>query len=238
MDNIEDIIQKHFSDSPKPNLSVRANHILKRTFDIAASSFSIVILAPVIGMLAIATLYDNGSPIFFKQQRLGYRGKMITIKKIRTMHNGIEAKVRNGEIYTTTKYHSIPYDSPVYTRLGRILDYIHINESPQLWNVLRGEMSMVGNRPIQRHTAAKLMDEPGFIERFDSKPGLVGYVQLVGRGSTTEEYVRLEREYSKSYTSSRCFAEDLNIIYKTLKMYATQIFNKTHYSKTAKNTHS
>jgi lipopolysaccharide/colanic/teichoic acid biosynthesis glycosyltransferase len=117
------------------------------------------------------------------------------------MHNGVEAKVQNGEIQTTTKYNSIPHDSPAYTRLGRILDYIHINESPQLWNVLRGEMSMVGNRPIQRHTAAKLMDEPGFIERFDSKPGLVGYVQLVGKGSTTEEYVRLEKEYSNLWAA-------------------------------------
>ncbi|MGV8151274.1 MAG: sugar transferase [Candidatus Woesearchaeota archaeon] len=236
MENIESIIQNHFKNQPELDFDVKINHFLKRTFDIVGSSIGIVVSSPIIGALALATWYDSGLPMFFKQKRLGYRGEIITVRKIRTMHNGSEEKTINGEIFSETKYGDISYNSDAFTRFGRVFDYTHLNELPQLWNVLKGEMSIVGNRPVQFYIAKSLSYEQGFIERFNSKPGLFGYTQLTSRGEkNTEQLLSLEKKYSKNYNSSRCFIEDMKIIYQTLHMYITKIFNKSNYESVTKN---
>ena len=143
--------------------------MIKRTFDILFSGFALVILTPVILIIAIFVIINLGYPVFFSQTRPGYRGKSFKIYKFRTMINGAES---DGELLQ---------DNQRLTKFGAILRSTSLDELPALWNVLIGDMSLVGPRPLLMEYLPLYSKEQA--RRHDVKPGITGWAQVNGRNS-------------------------------------------------------
>jgi len=145
---------------------------LKRTFDVVGASAGLLVFAPVIAAAAAAVLIDDGRPVLFRQQRLGYRRRPFSIIKIRTM--------RGGRI----------------TRVGKVLRATGLDEVPQFINILSGEMSAVGPRPLTESDVRRLgWTGVAFDFRWEKKPGLTGLAQVVGALSS-EDALELDRTYT------------------------------------------
>jgi lipopolysaccharide/colanic/teichoic acid biosynthesis glycosyltransferase len=144
---------------------------VKRAFDVAASATALVALSPVLAGVAMAVRRAHGSPVLFRQQRTGRGGKPFDILKFRTMTDERDAR---GEL--------LP-DKQRLTRLGKWLRETSLDELPELLNVLRGEMSLVGPRPLL-HRYLERYDERQ-AHRHDCRPGITGWVAVNGRNTTT-----------------------------------------------------
>ncbi|HEY1922086.1 MAG TPA: sugar transferase [Tepidisphaeraceae bacterium] len=143
---------------------------LKSAVDILAACVLMIFAAPVIGLLAILVKAVSPGPALYSQTRLGLRGRPFQIWKLRTMFHNCEAVT--GPVWSGRNDRRI-------TPIGRILRDTHLDELPQLWNVLRGEMSLVGPRPERPEIARRIETEiPGFGLRLLVKPGLTGLAQL------------------------------------------------------------
>jgi lipopolysaccharide/colanic/teichoic acid biosynthesis glycosyltransferase len=148
----------------------------KRAFDVAGACAGIVVFAPVIAIAAAAVLLDDGRPIFFRQRRLGYRRQPFSIVKIRTMRDGRP------------------------TRVGRVLRATGLDEVPQFINILAGEMSAVGPRPLTDTDVERLgWTGVEFDFRWEQKPGLTGPAQIVGAASS-DEALALDRTYNARWS--------------------------------------
>ncbi len=143
--------------------------MIKRTFDILFSGFALVILTPVILITAIFVIINLGYPVFFSQTRPGYKGKSFKIYKFRTMINGAES---DGELLQ---------DNQRLTKFGAILRSTSLDELPALWNVLIGDMSLVGPRPLLMEYLPLYSKEQA--RRHDVKPGITGWAQVNGRNT-------------------------------------------------------
>jgi len=230
MPDIAETISQYYRNPPRYSMKVKLNLAAKRTLDIVVSAAGLVLGAPIMAAQAIAIYVDSGKPIIFKQERVGYRGKKITVRKFRTMHHGTERRAINNELETVTEYGDIPYYSPVFTRIGRYLDCTHINELPQLWSVLKGEMSLVGNRPQPLYTVERCIAKGGYKDRFNSKPGLLGYVQLYNRKlSGLDKIIGMEKRYSDECNNGHVFMADIKILANSFKMYAREIFTRGYF---------
>ena len=169
--------------------------VAKRTLDVAVSVAALVILSPVLATLGLWIRYRDGKPILFRQTRIGEHGRPFGVVKFRTMIPGAEAQLselqeRNeiqGQAFKVT-------DDPRVTRTGRILRALSLDELPQLWNVLRGEMSLVGPRP-------PLPDEVDAYDvwhrrRLSMKPGITGLWQVAARSEPEfDRWVRIDLDY-------------------------------------------
>ena len=154
----------------------------KRIFDLALTLPSLVIFSPVMAVTALAIWLVEGRPIFFRQPRPGLGGKIFTVIKFRTMRNE-----------TFTDGRSLP-DSARLSRLGRLLRATSLDELPELWNILRGEMSLVGPRPLL--VAYLERYSPQQARRHEVLPGLTGWAQVNGRNSVSwDEKFRLDVWY-------------------------------------------
>lgn len=143
---------------------------VKRAFDIVGALLLLLLLSPLIVAAVVATKIYSPGPAFYCQRRLGRGGKQFTIIKIRTMV--VDAEKRSGAVWSTGNR-----DSRV-TRVGHLLRDTHIDEFPQLFNVLRGDMSLIGPRPERPEIVAKLEDAvPCYKERLRVKPGIAGLAQ-------------------------------------------------------------
>ena len=172
----------------------------KRLFDIAVSSTALLCLSPVIGLIALAIKYDDGGPIFFIQDRVGRGRKNFRCYKFRTMVLGAE-KLGHG-------LSVIENDSRI-TRVGRLLRLWTLDEIPQLFNVLKGQMSIVGPRPWVPSQAAYCSVEDS--RRFEFKPGMAGWAWIHGRNRLPwDERVRLDLWYVDHWT----WALDFSILAK------------------------
>ena len=161
---------------------------LKRMFDVAGACAGLVVFAPVMAAVAIAVLIDDGRPLFFRQQRIGYRRRPFSILKIRTMRDGRT------------------------TRVGRVLRATGLDEVPQLVNVLSGEMSAVGPRPLTESDVARLgWTGEAFDFRWEAKPGLTGLAQIVGPTLPTEA-LELDRTYAAQLESATRLPADCAIV--------------------------
>ena len=148
---------------------------LKRMFDVAGACAGLVVFAPMMAAVAIAVLIDDGRPLFFRQQRIGYRRRPFSILKIRTMRDGRT------------------------TRVGRVLRATGLDEVPQFINILAGEMSAVGPRPLTESDVARLgWTGAAFDFRWEAKPGLTGLAQIVGP-TLPIEALELDRTYAGSW---------------------------------------
>jgi len=169
--------------------------MLKRTLDLAVAIIMLTLLAPLLLAIALLILFDSGRPVLFRQRRAGKDGEPFTMLKFRTMV--ADAEERLAELVNLEKLDEpmfkIP-DDPRVTRVGRFLRRTSLDELPQLINVLRSDMSLVGPRPEEEAVVA-LYDERQRA-RLAVKPGLTGPMQVYGRGDLTfEERLAMERDY-------------------------------------------
>ncbi|MDQ2630301.1 MAG: sugar transferase [Actinomycetota bacterium] len=183
------VLDFRFSDPPRSTLA------MKRLMDVAVSAVLLILLSPLLLGVALWILLDDGRPVFFRQRRAGKDGKPFTMVKFRTMVN--DAEQRLPELVDIESLDQPAFkipDDPRVTRSGRWLRRTSVDELPQLWNVLRGDMSLVGPRPEEESVVA-LYDERQR-GRLAVKPGMTGPMQVYGRSDLTfEERLAMERDY-------------------------------------------
>ncbi len=163
--------------------------MVKRWFDIVGSVLLLALAAPWIVLIAVWIRLDSPGDPIFRQRRAGWRGKPFVLFKFRTMRTDVDP------------YGMSPHsdDDPRLTRLGRRLREMSLDELPQLWNVLRGEMSLVGPRPLYERQREQWDDRQR--RRLDVRPGLTGYAQVLGRGSLPiEDKIELDLQYVQCHT--------------------------------------
>lgn len=184
----------------------------KRAIDIIGSIVGLIILSPLFLILAIVVKMDSKGPVFFAHKRLGYNGKIIKIFKFRTMVTDAEAMIdklpleKKEEFKKNFKLE----DDPRITKVGKFLRKTSLDELPQLVNILKGDLTIVGPRPIVKKEI-ELYGKYGS-KLLSVKPGLTGYWQVNGRSDTTyEERVQLDM----TYIDERCLLLDIKIILKT-----------------------
>jgi len=175
---------------------------VKRAIDLIAAGVGLVVLSPLLALVAAVVKLQSPGPVFFTQQRVGQGGRRFRIIKFRTMVDGAEQRrdeLLSRSLYSDQRLFKVR-DDPRITPLGRWLRRSSIDELPQLVNVLRGEMSLVGPRPPLPSEVA--LYEEHHYARFDVKPGLTGPWQVAGRNGVTsfEEVMGLERNYIREWS--------------------------------------
>lgn len=169
---------------------------VKRSVDIVGAIVGLIALSPVFVLAAVAVLLDDGRPILFTQPRAGRDGKPFRIYKFRTMTRGADAQragLRDRNEVSGNASFKLA-DDPRVTRIGRLLRRTSVDELPQLWNVMNGEMSLVGPRPHPFDDVAGY--EPWQRRRLTVKPGITGLWQVKGRLEPTfDRWVQLDLEY-------------------------------------------
>lgn len=178
--------------------------ITKRAFDIVFSFLSLLVLAIPMLIIALIIVIDSpGAPIF-KQERLGKGGKPFTIIKFRTMYENAEA---NGPQWAVT-------NDVRCTKFGRFLRHTHLDELPQIWNIIKGDMSIVGPRPERAYFYNKFeLFVPGFCDRLEVRPGLTGLAQINGGYELGPEEKII---YDMEYIHNRSVKMDVYCILKTV----------------------
>jgi len=172
----------------------------QRLFDIALTMLGLIVLAPVIAVVAFLVRRTLGAPVFFRQERLGRNGERFAVYKFRTMTDGRDA---SGAL--------LP-DARRMTRLGNFLRESSLDELPELLNVLKGEMSLVGPRPLFVHYAERYTPEQ--MRRHDVRPGLTGWAQVNGRNAISWEQ---KFAYDLWYVAHQSLLLDVKIIGMTLR---------------------
>ena len=172
---------------------------MKRIIDILLSSGFLFIFLPLLLLIAIINILLNKGKIFFVQERAGYKGNIFKIIKFKTMNDNANNK---GEL--------LP-DGERLTIFGRFLRFSSLDELPTLWNVLMGQMSLVGPRPLLVKYLDRYNDNQ--LRRLEVKPGLTGWAQINGRNSISWEE---KFEYDVWYVDNRSLKLDLIIIFKTI----------------------
>lgn len=207
---IEPIVVESVSIS-FPKFHPSTNSIIKRLLDLVGSLVGLVIFAIAFVPIAIAIVLDSPGPIFYKQQRCGLHGQTFTLAKFRTMVQNadqLKAMVSNeakGAIFKNQ-------NDPRVTRVGRFLRQTSLDELPQFWNVLVGEMSLVGTRPPTPDEVEQYCERHW--QRLDVKPGMTGEWQVSGRSTVKdfEAIVDLDLRYQTLWTPWY----DLMLIFKTI----------------------
>jgi lipopolysaccharide/colanic/teichoic acid biosynthesis glycosyltransferase len=183
----------------------------KRSVDLVIALAALVVLAPLIGLVAVAVLLRLGRPVLFRQQRVGLGGRPFSVYKFRTM--GQDRRGREGERHwhgpDRRQTHKSDAD-PRHTELGRLLRRTSLDELPQLWNVLRGDMSIVGPRPELVEVVARY--SPWQHHRHVVRPGLTGLWQVSARGGQVmHEVTHIDLEYVEKLS----LRTDLRILLQT-----------------------
>jgi lipopolysaccharide/colanic/teichoic acid biosynthesis glycosyltransferase len=185
---------------------------MKRVFDVLVASVALVATLPIFALVALAILVDDGRPVFFRQLRAGQGGRTFRILKFRTMVRDAEARLH--ELIALEELADPLFklrSDPRVTRVGRLLRKTSLDELPQLVNVLKGEMSIVGPRPELLDIVERYTPEHEF--RLHVKPGITGPWQVFGRSDLTfDEVLAVEREYVENLSLAR----DIRIVLMTL----------------------
>ena len=198
----------------------KLHRAVKRGLDIVGSAMALIVLSPLMGVLALLIKLSSKGPILFRQSRVGYRGTNFTFLKFRTMrvsndwsvHKEFVQRFIGGEMESAglTQVYKIEND-PRVTQIGRLLRKASLDELPQFWNVLMGEMSLVGPRPPIPYEV-ECYDIWHRRRILEVKPGLTGLWQVKGRSRTTfNDMVRLDLQYAKSWS----IWLDLKILFET-----------------------
>ncbi|MEM2929046.1 MAG: sugar transferase [Nitrososphaerota archaeon] len=181
---------------------------IKEVFDKIISFFLLIILSPLLLIISILIKLDSKGPVFFIQERVGKNGKIFKIIKFRTMFVGAEEKTKG--IY-------IDEQNPYITKIGKFLRRWSLDELPELINVLKGDMSLVGPRPTLKYQVEKYNDFQK--KRLLFKPGITGWAQINGRNRISwEERIKLDIWYIEHWS----LLLDLKILFKTI----SEIFKK------------
>jgi exopolysaccharide biosynthesis polyprenyl glycosylphosphotransferase len=179
----------------------RSARVLKRGFDVAVSATALLLLAPLLGLVALAIRLDSPGPVFFRQPRRGRLGSTFRIVKFRSMRIGAEQE-RSDVLHMNEvdgPLFKIKGTDPRVTRVGAFIRKTSIDELPQLWNVLRGEMSLVGPRPFVVYEADQITGWA--TRRLDMTPGITGLWQVLGRNDIPfEEMTKLDYLYVTNWS--------------------------------------
>ncbi len=178
---------------------------MKRTLDLTVSIVALLALSPLLAPIALAVRLASPGPVFFRQRRLGLGGRPFEILKFRSMHVGCP-DLRNADGSARSGG-----DDPRVTPLGRFLRRTSLDELPQLWNVLRGEMSLVGPRPDQVDQLTYYL--PQERRKLETRPGLTGLAQISGRNNISWER---RKQLDVEYVDRSSLALDLIILCKTI----------------------
>ena len=174
---------------------------MNRALDVAGASVVLALASPALGLAALAIKLEDGGPVLYRQRRVGLRGEEFELVKLRTMVVGAETRGAGW---------AVNEGDPRITRVGRLLRRLSLDELPQLWNVVRGDMSLVGPRPtlgyqVERYTARQR-------RRLDVRPGITGWAQIHGRARLPwEERIELD----VWYVEHRSAWVDLKILLRT-----------------------
>jgi exopolysaccharide biosynthesis polyprenyl glycosylphosphotransferase len=174
---------------------------LKRAMDITGAGLGLIVLSPVLLLAALAVKLSSPGPVLFRQPRVGRANRQFLMWKLRTMVDGADRmqdellhlnEMEGGAMFKMA-------DDPRVTRVGKILRRTSLDELPQLWNVLRGEMSLVGPRPFVVHESEQITGWAG--RRLDTTPGITGLWQVLGRNDIPfEEMVKLDYIYVTNWS--------------------------------------
>ena len=180
--------------------------VAKRAFDLLVCSIALICASPFMLLIALAIKLEDGGPVFFKQKRATYDGKSFEILKFRSM------------IVDAEKYGAVPATEkdPRITKVGNVIRAIRFDELPQLLNIIKGDMSIVGPRPERlEHMDAYGKEIPEFDFRLKVKGGLTGYAQIYGKYNTSPyDKLRMDLMYIEKYS----FFNDLKLILMTLRI--------------------
>ncbi|GHZ56905.1 TPA: sugar transferase [Vibrio cholerae] len=173
---------------------------MKRIFDVLVSFWALLMLSPIIGIVAWKIRKNLGSPVLFRQTRPGLNGKPFEMVKFRTMKDAVDAQGN-----------PLP-DSERMTPFGDKLRNSSLDELPELWNVLKGEMSLVGPRPLLMQYLP--LYSPEQVRRHEVRPGVTGWAQINGRNA-----IRWEEKFKLDvwYVDNRSFFLDIKILFLTIK---------------------
>jgi sugar transferase (PEP-CTERM system associated) len=195
-----------FSDGFRASRVTRA---LKRGFDMCVAAIGLVLAAPLMALTALAIRLESPGPIFYCQERVGVNGHPFTLTKFRSMRVDAE---QGTPIWATDKDHRV-------TRVGRIIRMTRLDELPQLWNVLKGDMSCVGPRPERPFFVEQLAAEiPFYNTRHVVRPGVTGWAQVKYRYGSTVEDAREKLRYDLYYIKHQSIAFDLTILIDTVRV--------------------
>lgn len=208
---------------------------LQRSVDIVASGLAIVLVSPLMLVISVAILLDSRGPVLYRQLRIGIDrrgdrlvdpeisgrrtadlgGRPFTIYKFRSMHVGAESA--SGPVWAAPDDHRV-------TRVGRVLRRFRLDEVPQLWNVLRGDMSIVGPRPERPLFVHQLRSEiDGYPLRHRVRPGITGLAQISQEPDQTVDDVRDKLRYDLEYLERRSLALDLRIMLRTIPVMIQRV---------------
>jgi Undecaprenyl-phosphate glucose phosphotransferase len=196
------------------------NYLLKRVFDLAVGALALVLLSPIMIAAAIAIRLESKGPVFFRQKRYGFNNEVIDVWKFRSMYH---------EFADPLAKKVVTRNDPRVTRVGKFIRRTSIDELPQLFNVLRGELSLVGPRPhvVNAHTSERLFEQvvDGYFARHRVRPGVTGWAQINGwRGEIdTPEKIRRRVEYDLDYIENWSVGFDIKI----LALTPFRLFDKT-----------
>jgi len=187
---------------------------VNRALDLAGASLGLVLASPFLVAAAIAIKLDGGGPVLYRQQRVGKDGREFELVKLRTMVVGAEGQGAGW---------AVDHGDPRITRVGSVLRRVSLDEVPQLWNVVRGEMSLIGPRPTLAYQVEQYT--PHQRRRLDVRPGITGWAQVQGRASLPwEERIELDVWYVEHRSPSL----DLKILART----PFALFGGTYKGKT------
>jgi exopolysaccharide biosynthesis polyprenyl glycosylphosphotransferase len=210
------VLLTHVADLPVVEYNTwapsRSTTVLKRALDVAVSAGLLVVLSPLFALIALAVKLDGRGPVLFTQLRAGYNGVAFRMFKFRTMVANAEDLLSDLVRFEDLRDPMFKLaNDPRVTKLGRFLRRTSLDELPQLFNVLRGDMSLVGPRPEQVELVTRYRPEHRF--RLSVKPGITGPMQVFGRGELAfEERLAVEREYIENLSVAR----DLRILAMTV----------------------
>jgi len=181
------------------------NRLLKRVEDIVGGVLGLLLSLPVIAVAAVLIKRSSPGPVFYRQQRCGEGGRAFTLYKLRTMP--VDAEARTGPVWASE-------NDARRTRVGQFLRTCNLDELPQFWNVLKGDMTLVGPRPERPHFVEQFKEEIGnYMSRHVSKPGMTGWAQVNGLRGNTD--LRERVKYDLYYLENWSLSFDFKILLKT-----------------------
>jgi exopolysaccharide biosynthesis polyprenyl glycosylphosphotransferase len=202
-----------------PQLMPEWEKQLKRILDIFVSLIILIISSPVTILTAIAVRLDSKGPAFFSQERCGINGSVFKMIKFRSMQK--DAEKYSGPVWSSK-------DDPRITRIGKIIRKVRIDEIPQMLNVLKGEMSLVGPRPERPYFVEMLSKEiPYYKRRLKVRPGITGWAQVKHKYDETIDDVKIKLRYDLFYIENMSLRMDFKILFRTIFVV---LFAKGHYN--------
>lgn len=185
------------------------NRLGKRVFDTVLSVVGLLVFVLMLPLLALIIRLDSPGPVFYSQQRVGLNGRLFRIYKLRSMVANAEAET--GAVFSRR-------GDPRVTRMGGFMRKTRLDELPQLWNVLRGDMSLIGPRPERPEHVVRLTEKiPFYRTRLIVRPGLSGWAQVCYDYGATDEDALVKLEYDLYYIRHQSMLLDLNIIVRTIQ---------------------